>query len=223
MEVKLLITRKNGAGRVVPVTAPEFFIGRAPDCHLRPNSHHLISRHHCVILTKNSGVAVRDFGSTNGTLVNGEKICGEQAMKDGDHLTVGPLEFEVRLTVYDYSCEPFASETAAIIASASTTSSSADNRLDIPQRLHDTELSAASGLLAETKKADTAGNKSGVARKACKLPEYRPTKEVSEEYKNEMRRRCAVPGVSKAVQTRRICETVQDAATIALNKLLHRH
>ncbi|MEN6367789.1 MAG: FHA domain-containing protein [Thermoguttaceae bacterium] len=220
MEVELLITRGNGAARVVPVKAPEFFIGRGPDCHLRPNSH-LISRHHCVILTKNGGVAVRDSGSTNGTLVNGEKICGEQALKDGDHLTVGSLEFEVRLTAYDYSSEPSASETAAI-ASASTTTSSIDNRLDIPERLHDTELSAASGLLADTKQVNTAGNKSGVARKACKLPEYRPTKEVSEESKNETRRRCAIPGVSKATQARRVYETPQDAATVALNKLRHR-
>jgi predicted component of type VI protein secretion system len=220
MEIKLLVAGGKSAGRVVPVTVPKFFIGRAPDCHLRPGSH-LVSRHHCVILINEGGVAVRDFGSTNGTLVNGEKIRGEQELKDGDCLTVGPLEFEVRLAADACSRKPAGLETAAT-PSAPTTSSATDDELDISQWLGDIDLPAAPQPLAETKKADTAGGESGVDGKAAadapEPPRDQPIGDVSEEYKDEIRRRREIPGVSKAAQARRVTETPQDAASAALKR-----
>ena len=58
-----------------------------------------ISRHHCVIRTGEGLAAVRDLGSSNGTFLNGQRLTAEQELKAGDHLQVGPLEFEVQLTV----------------------------------------------------------------------------------------------------------------------------
>ncbi len=98
MEVKLIVTQGKQAGQEVPVSGRKFFIGRAEDCHLRPHSD-LISRHHCVILVEDAFVAVRDFGSKNGTYVNGKKIASEVELKPGDRLKVGQLEFEVRMDV----------------------------------------------------------------------------------------------------------------------------
>jgi predicted component of type VI protein secretion system len=40
-------------------------------------------------------VAVRDFNSKNGTLVNGERVVGQTPLKTGDKLSVGQLIFEV--------------------------------------------------------------------------------------------------------------------------------
>jgi pSer/pThr/pTyr-binding forkhead associated (FHA) protein len=94
MEVRLKVLVGKNAGQELPVPGPKFFIGRAEDCQLRPRSD-LISRHHCVLLIEESFVAIRDFGSKNGTIVNGERIVGEHELKQGDHLTIGPLEFEV--------------------------------------------------------------------------------------------------------------------------------
>lgn len=98
MEVKLIVSQGKQAGQEVPVSGRKFFIGRAEDCHLRPHSD-LISRHHCVILVEDAFVAIRDFGSKNGTYVNGQKIGAEVELKSGDHLKVGQLEFEVRIDV----------------------------------------------------------------------------------------------------------------------------
>jgi len=98
MEVKLIVTQGKQAGQEVPVAGRKFFIGRAEDCHLRPHSD-LISRHHCVILIEDAFVAVRDFGTKNGTYVNGQKIAAEVELKSGDRLKVGQLEFEVRIDV----------------------------------------------------------------------------------------------------------------------------
>ena len=98
MEVKLLVIGGKHPGQAIPVQGPKFFIGRAEDCQLRPRSE-MVSRHHCAILLEEGFVAVRDFGSKNGTFVNGERVKSEQELKAGDRLKVGPLEFEVHLGV----------------------------------------------------------------------------------------------------------------------------
>ena len=97
MELKLKVLDGKHAGQELPVPNSRFFIGRAEDCQLRPGSD-LISRHHCVLLIEDGYVGVRDLGSKNGTHVNGEAVCGERELIAGDHLKVGPLEFEVMLS-----------------------------------------------------------------------------------------------------------------------------
>jgi predicted component of type VI protein secretion system len=94
MGLKLKVLDGKHAGQEVPVPGNRFFIGRAEDCQLRPGSD-LISRHHCVILVEDGYIGVRDLGSKNGTQVNGESVVGERELISGDHLKVGPLEFEV--------------------------------------------------------------------------------------------------------------------------------
>lgn len=98
MEVRLKVLVGPNAGRELPVAGPKFLVGRAEDCQLRPKSD-LISRHHCAILIEEALVTVRDFGSKNGTVVNGSRVRGEIELKNGDKLTIGPLEFEVCLRV----------------------------------------------------------------------------------------------------------------------------
>jgi len=98
MEVKLIVANGKSAGREIPVAGPKFFVGRSEDCHLRPNSD-LVSRHHCVMIVEEGFVAIRDFGSKNGTYVNGTRVKGEQELKTGDRIVIGPLEFEVDLSV----------------------------------------------------------------------------------------------------------------------------
>ncbi len=96
MEVRLKVLVGQNAGQELPVPGPKFLVGRAEDCQLRPRSD-LISRHHCALLVEEGFASVRDFGSKNGTLVNGERVVGERELKNGDKLTIGPLEFEVGL------------------------------------------------------------------------------------------------------------------------------
>jgi pSer/pThr/pTyr-binding forkhead associated (FHA) protein len=83
-------------GKSLPITMDEFVIGRGTDCHLRPVSK-IIGRKHCAIVTRGSRVFVLDFGGGEGTVVNGEPVAGEIEVGDGDLLTLGPLEFEVKV------------------------------------------------------------------------------------------------------------------------------
>jgi len=94
MEVQLKVLVGSSAGHLIKVPGPKFYIGRSEDCQLRPRSD-LISRHHCAIVMEGDYVAVRDFGSKNGTFVNDERVMSERELKPGDRLKIGPLEFEV--------------------------------------------------------------------------------------------------------------------------------
>jgi pSer/pThr/pTyr-binding forkhead associated (FHA) protein len=57
----------------------------------------MISKRHCVLLIRGDKAFVRDFESTNGTIVNDVAIKGETELKNEDRLLVGPLSFLVRM------------------------------------------------------------------------------------------------------------------------------
>ena len=94
MHVRLKILQGSNTGKEVKIPTPKCMIGRGEDCHLRPNSD-AISRHHCVIVTTENEVIVRDLKSRNGTFVNEEKVADEAVLLSGDLLRVGPLQFEM--------------------------------------------------------------------------------------------------------------------------------
>ena len=98
MKVELKVVGGSRDGQSIQITIPQFMIGRADDCHLKPRSE-LISRYHCAVVSEDGYVGIRDLGSKNGVYVNGERIYGERELKNGDKLTIGPLQFEVVLTV----------------------------------------------------------------------------------------------------------------------------
>ena len=97
MKVALTVMGGKHSGRVIPVNVAEFRIGRDRHCHLRPNSPD-VSRFHCAIIRRPSGVFVRDFGSKNGTVVNHRMLVGgELQLQDGDIIEVGRLAFMVTI------------------------------------------------------------------------------------------------------------------------------
>jgi predicted component of type VI protein secretion system len=94
MQVRLKILQGSNAGKEVKIPTPKCLIGRSDECHLKPQSD-AISRKHCVIITTDTEVVVRDLNSRNGTFVNGERVGEESVLLSGDQLRVGPLEFEM--------------------------------------------------------------------------------------------------------------------------------
>ena len=98
MDVKLIVVGGKHAGRAIPIAGPKFVIGRAPDCQLRPGSD-LVSRHHCQLDVEPGRVVLRDLNSRNGTLVNDQPIREPYVVRNGDRIKIGPLEFQVELTV----------------------------------------------------------------------------------------------------------------------------
>jgi pSer/pThr/pTyr-binding forkhead associated (FHA) protein len=93
MHVRLKVLHGSNTGKEIPIPHPQCVIGRGDDCHLRTQVD-AVSRRHCVILTTENEVIVRDLNSRNGTFVNGEKVEGEAVLLAGDVLKIGPVEFE---------------------------------------------------------------------------------------------------------------------------------
>ncbi len=112
-QAELSVVSGKQAGAVIPLPQGKFLIGREEDCHLRPNSE-LVSRHHCVFTVDEFTVRLRDLGSTNGTLVNGERIRGGVVLNSGDIVSIGKIEFRVVIKVIE-------SDTATNIAIANDT------------------------------------------------------------------------------------------------------
>src|SRR5947199_9301821 len=92
----MVLSAGKAAGQTIPITLPQFIIGRDPQCQLRPASA-VISKRHCALLVRGDKAFVRDFDSTNGTFVNDEPVKGERQLSHADRLKVGPLLFDVQL------------------------------------------------------------------------------------------------------------------------------
>src|SRR5262249_27665281 len=92
----LVLTAGKQEGKVLEIKLPQFLVGRDPQCHLRPASA-LISKRHCALIQRDGEAFIRDFGSTNGTFVNDERVEGERELKNDDQIKVGPIHFSVRL------------------------------------------------------------------------------------------------------------------------------
>jgi len=93
-------------------------VGRSEECSMRLPKRgwefQMVSRRHCQIDIETARVHVRDLGSRNGTYVNGRLIglresdeapaaagmayTGSYELRDGDVLSVGPVNFGVKVT-----------------------------------------------------------------------------------------------------------------------------
>src|SRR4051812_35810728 len=97
MKVSLVVASGVHQGKVIAVTSPQFLIGRDPQCQLRPASQ-AVSKQHCAVVIRDGRVYIRDFGSTNGTLLNDALVQNEERpVSNNDNLKVGPLDFTVRI------------------------------------------------------------------------------------------------------------------------------
>jgi pSer/pThr/pTyr-binding forkhead associated (FHA) protein len=96
IQVKLVVISGRPQGKSLLFPAGSYMFGRGIECHIRPNSE-LVSRQHCQLIVTEETAVLKDLGSRNGTLLNGEAVVGERPLKEGDHLQVGPLVFEIHV------------------------------------------------------------------------------------------------------------------------------
>ena len=118
-KVTLTITAGNLQGQEFTFdTRTTCIIGRAKDCHPKipdDEKHRTISRYHCLLDINPPDIRVRDFGSKNGTFVNGEKIGQREAhqspedaaqiqfpeydLQEGDEFTLSDTSFRVSVAL----------------------------------------------------------------------------------------------------------------------------
>ena len=120
MSAKVILTITQGSLKGQQFVFEErttCLIGRSNDCYPQlPNDgdHRTISRYHCLLDINPPDIRVRDFGSKNGTYINGKKIgqrpahqtpreaaslnFPEHDLSEDDQIKIGPTVLEVSIT-----------------------------------------------------------------------------------------------------------------------------
>ena len=70
-------------------------VGRSSSCHVVLDDG-LVSRRHAQFVVSSKTVVIDDFGSVNGVYLNGERISGQRALRDGDRVQIGKQDFVLR-------------------------------------------------------------------------------------------------------------------------------
>jgi uncharacterized RDD family membrane protein YckC len=84
---KLIVNPTSSARREIPLARALLSIGRDPSNDVvLPDA--MVSRRHAVIEYRGTQYFIRDCNSSNGSLVNGDKV-GERGLKDGDLVAIG--------------------------------------------------------------------------------------------------------------------------------------
>ena len=86
-----LLILANGVKKVMRLSADRYRLGRAPANEMSFTDVAGLSREHLAIERDGARWVVRDLGSTNGSLVNGERLSGSRALRSGDHITAGQM------------------------------------------------------------------------------------------------------------------------------------
>ena len=76
------------AGKGYPFLQDRLTMGRAPDNDISLDDVQ-VSRYHAILRRQDNQIILQDLGSTNGTLVNGERIYGEHILQPTETITVG--------------------------------------------------------------------------------------------------------------------------------------
>jgi len=70
-------------------------VGRSSSCHVVLDDG-LVSRRHAQFVVSSKTAVIEDFGSVNGVYLNGERISGQRALRDGDCVQIGKQDFVLR-------------------------------------------------------------------------------------------------------------------------------
>jgi anti-anti-sigma regulatory factor len=104
MHLYLVVASGKKKGQWIPIKADLFVMGSSENCQLRS---HLqgIGPQHCAIVRRENKAFVRDLDSAGLTMLN-ERVVDpkeEWPLHSGDRLTVGPLQFTVRVREAEFS------------------------------------------------------------------------------------------------------------------------
>lgn len=84
-----------GGGDPIPLNKPEITIGRRPTNDIRLDFDN-VSGKHCVLRLVQGVWHVRDLGSTNGTMLNRQKLDHEHGVMPDDELSIASHLFSIR-------------------------------------------------------------------------------------------------------------------------------
>ena len=80
-------------GVSVPVTGP-VVIGRSPGADIVIGDD-FVSGRHARLAPSGDAVVLEDLGSTNGTVLNGQRVTGARSLREGDTIDIGAVRLKV--------------------------------------------------------------------------------------------------------------------------------
>lgn len=80
-------------GVTVPVNGP-VVIGRSPGADIVIGDD-FVSGKHARVSPSGDGAVLEDLGSTNGTLLNGQRVVSAQTLRPGDSIDIGTVKLKV--------------------------------------------------------------------------------------------------------------------------------
>jgi len=81
--------------KAAELSADVAVVGRRPDCAVvLPGN--TVSRRHAQVRREGNRYYLSDLGSTNGTLLNGEPVIGEELLSDRDEIAIGTYKLIFR-------------------------------------------------------------------------------------------------------------------------------
>jgi Nif-specific regulatory protein len=134
---KLLAVSGPLRGRIFEINEDEVLIGRVPDAWVTID-HKSVSRHHCLLRREGDAFRLRDMGSRNGTVVNGE-FAEDRWLQHGDRVDVGNVSFVFLLHDEDIS---------SLLSDIRLTEDRFDPAAAIELRRHETVYLNPEGVLA---------------------------------------------------------------------------
>jgi len=85
---KLVINPTSAAKKEIPIVSRVISIGRDPSNDL-VLSDSMVSRRHAILEHRDNQYILRDNNSSNGTMVNGDRVESEKPLRDGDLVAIG--------------------------------------------------------------------------------------------------------------------------------------
>jgi hypothetical protein len=82
-------------GHTLELRSGAVVVGRSSTCHVVLDDG-LVSRRHAQFVVTSKTAVIEDFGSVNGVYLNGERITGQRALRDGDRVQIGKQDFVLR-------------------------------------------------------------------------------------------------------------------------------
>jgi ABC-type multidrug transport system ATPase subunit/pSer/pThr/pTyr-binding forkhead associated (FHA) protein len=115
---------QNGSTNYFPITKDRIIIGRGVEAHLRvPENLRFVSGQHAELQKEATGYFIRDLNSTNGTLVNNQRLQPDQDYAIGNEsiIRIGDDNFGVSIGLTFYNPKETANSVAGFIQAAQAT------------------------------------------------------------------------------------------------------
>ena len=106
-EIIARLRRDSGPADTIDLAEGTVTVGRKPGNTIVVPQDTFVSGRHAEIVTDNSGTYLTDLGSTNGTVVNGQKLAAneKQLLLEGDEVQLGQSRFTFRFLASDAETE----------------------------------------------------------------------------------------------------------------------